>query len=108
MPHYDALVLTLYINNFDMHMVLIDPDSATDLLQLPIFKQIKLSLDVALSVLALSKDQMWLLAWWHFQKTRLVALSLLELSKDQTCGSKLSDTFKRPDMALSLLALSKN
>ena len=26
--------------------------------------------DVALSLLALSKDQMWLEAYWHFQKTR--------------------------------------
>ena len=34
-PHYDALVLTLFINNFDVHKVLIDPGSATDLLYLP-------------------------------------------------------------------------
>ena len=26
--------------------------------------------DVAHSLLALSKDQMWLIACWHFQKTR--------------------------------------
>ena len=32
MPHYDALVLTLYINGFDVHRVLGDPGSATDLL----------------------------------------------------------------------------
>ena len=32
--HYDALVLTACINNFDVHMVLIDPGSATDLLHL--------------------------------------------------------------------------
>ena len=31
-PHYDALVLTLYINGFDVHRVLVDPGSATDLL----------------------------------------------------------------------------
>ena len=37
-PHYDALVLTLCINEFDVHMVLIDPSSAADLLQLPAFK----------------------------------------------------------------------
>ena len=30
-PHYDALVLTLYINGFDVHMVLMDR-SVTDLL----------------------------------------------------------------------------
>ena len=35
-PHYDALVLTL-------HMVLVDPGSAVDLLQLPAFNQMKLS-----------------------------------------------------------------
>ena len=44
-PHHDALVLTLCINNFDVHRVLIDPSSATDLLQLPAFKQMKVPLD---------------------------------------------------------------
>ena len=44
MPHYDALVLTLCINSFDVHRVLVDPDSVVDLLQLPAFKQMKLSL----------------------------------------------------------------
>ena len=34
-PHYDALVLTVCINNFDVHRVLVDPGSATDLLHLP-------------------------------------------------------------------------
>ena len=43
MPHYDALVLTLCINGFDVHRVLVDPGSAADLLQLPAFKQMKLS-----------------------------------------------------------------
>ena len=32
MPHYDALVLTLCISGFDVHKVLVDPGSATDLL----------------------------------------------------------------------------
>ena len=45
-PHYDALVLTLCINDFDVHRVLVDRSSATDLLQLPAFKQMKLSLGV--------------------------------------------------------------
>ena len=45
-PHYDALVLTLCINNFDVYRVLVDPGSAVDLLQLPAFKQMKLSLDM--------------------------------------------------------------
>ena len=40
MPWYSPFVL----NGFDVHMVLIDPDSATDLLQLPTFEQMKLSL----------------------------------------------------------------
>ena len=42
-PHYDALVLTLCINGFDVHRVLVDPSSATNLLQLPAFRQMKLS-----------------------------------------------------------------
>ena len=42
-PHYDALVHTLYINGFDVHRVLVDPGSAVDLLQLPAFTQMKLS-----------------------------------------------------------------
>ena len=46
MPHYDALVLTLCINGFDVHRVLIDLGSMTDLLKLPAFKQMKLSLEV--------------------------------------------------------------
>ena len=43
MPHYDALVLTLCINGFDVHRVLVDPDSAENLLQLSAFIQMKLS-----------------------------------------------------------------
>ena len=31
-PHYDALVLTLCINGYDVHRVLVDPSNATDLL----------------------------------------------------------------------------
>ena len=42
-PHYDALVLTLCISGFDVHRVLVDPGSATDLLQLPTFNQMKFS-----------------------------------------------------------------
>ena len=33
-PHYDTLVLTLFISGFDVHRVLADSGSATDLLQL--------------------------------------------------------------------------
>ena len=44
-PHHDALVLTLCINNFDVHRVLVDPGSAANLLQLPAFKQMKVPLD---------------------------------------------------------------
>ena len=36
--HYDALVLTVCINGFDVHRVLVDLGSATDLLHLPAFK----------------------------------------------------------------------
>ena len=44
MPYYDALVLTLCINGFNVHRVLVDLGNAIDLLQLPAFKQMKLSL----------------------------------------------------------------
>ena len=44
-PHYDVLVITLCINNFDVHRVLVDPGSATDLLHLPAFQQMKVPLD---------------------------------------------------------------
>ena len=44
-PHYDVLVLTLCINNFDVHRVLVDPSSATDLLHLSTFQQMKVLLD---------------------------------------------------------------
>ena len=29
-PHYDALVLNLYINSFDVHRVLVDPGSVAN------------------------------------------------------------------------------
>ena len=45
-PHYDALVLTLCINGFDVHRVLVDLGSTVDLLQLPAFTQMKLSPDM--------------------------------------------------------------
>ena len=38
-PHYDALVLTVCINSFDVHRVLVDPGSTADLLHLPAFQQ---------------------------------------------------------------------
>ena len=41
--HYDALVLILCINGFDVHRVLVDPGSVVDLLQQPAFRQMKLS-----------------------------------------------------------------
>ena len=44
-PHHDALVLTLSINNFDVHKVLVDPSSAADLLNLPTFRQMQVPLD---------------------------------------------------------------
>ena len=43
--HYDTLVLTVCINSFDVHRVLVDPDSATDLLHLPAFKQMRVPID---------------------------------------------------------------
>ena len=44
-PHHDALVLTLCINNFDVHIVLVNSGSAADLFQLSAFKQMKVPLD---------------------------------------------------------------
>ena len=44
-PHYDALVLTVCINNFDVHRALIDPGNAADLLHLPAFKQMRVPID---------------------------------------------------------------
>ena len=44
-PHYDALVLIVCINNFDVHRVLVDPGSAADLLHLPTFNQRKVPID---------------------------------------------------------------
>ena len=44
-PHYDALVLTVCINSFDVHRVFVDPGSATDLLHLPAFNQMKVPVD---------------------------------------------------------------
>ena len=43
-PHYDALILTLCINNFDVHRVLVDLGSVADLLHLPAFQQMKVPL----------------------------------------------------------------
>ena len=49
-PHYDALVFTVGINNFDVHRVLVNPGSAADLLHLPTFKQMRVPLDRLSSV----------------------------------------------------------
>ena len=43
-PYYDALILTLCINNFDVHRVLVDPGSAAELLHLPALTQMKVPL----------------------------------------------------------------
>ena len=45
-PRFDALVLALCISSFDVHKVLVDPGSTTDLLQLPALNQMRLSLGV--------------------------------------------------------------
>ena len=42
--HHDALVLTLCINDINVHRVQVDPGSATDLLQLPAFRQMNILL----------------------------------------------------------------
>ena len=45
-PYYVALVLTLCISDFNVHRVLVDPSSATDLLELPALNKMKLSLEM--------------------------------------------------------------
>ena len=49
-PHHDAIILTLCINDFHVHRVLVDPGSAADLLQLPAFRQMNIYLDMLSSV----------------------------------------------------------
>ena len=44
-PHYDALILTVCINSFDVHRVRVDPGSVADLLNLPTFKQMRVPID---------------------------------------------------------------
>ena len=44
-PHYDALVLTVCINSFDVHRVFVNPGSAADLLHFPAFKQMRVPID---------------------------------------------------------------
>ena len=44
-PLYDAIILTLCINSFDVHRVLIDPGSMGELLHLLAFMQIKVPLN---------------------------------------------------------------
>ena len=45
-PHHDALVITLCINDFNVHKVLVDPGKVADLLQLPAFRQMNIFLDM--------------------------------------------------------------
>ena len=49
-PHYDELVLTIGINSFDVHRVLVDPGSAADVLHLPTFKKMRVPLNRLSSV----------------------------------------------------------
>ena len=44
-PHHDSLVLTLCINNFYVHRVLVNPGRAANLLQLTAFRKMKVPLD---------------------------------------------------------------
>ena len=48
--HHNALVLTLCINDFDVHRVLVDPSSTAYLLKLPTFRQMNISFDRLTSV----------------------------------------------------------
>ena len=49
-PHQDALVLTLCINNFDVHRVLVDLGIMAGLLQLPAFRQMNIPFNKLSSV----------------------------------------------------------
>ena len=49
-PHHDALVLTLCINDFNVHRVLVNRGSTADLLQLSAFRQMNISFDKLSSV----------------------------------------------------------
>ena len=40
-PHYNTLILTICINSFDVHRVLVDPGSAADLLHFPAFRKMR-------------------------------------------------------------------
>ena len=44
-PHHDRIVLTLCVNDFYVHRVLVNPSSTADLLQLPAFRKMNISLD---------------------------------------------------------------
>ena len=54
-PHYDALILTLCINNFDMHRVLVDLGSTAKLLYFPAFRQMKVPLSLSSAGRVLSR-----------------------------------------------------
>ena len=54
-PHYDALILTLCINNFDVHKVLVDLGSTTKLLHFPAFRQMKVPLSLSSAGRVLSR-----------------------------------------------------
>ena len=44
-PHHNALVLTLCINSFNVHRVLVSPGNVADLLQLPAFRHMNIYFD---------------------------------------------------------------
>ena len=41
LSHEGALVLTLVVNDFDVHRILVDPRSSADLLQMSLYRQIR-------------------------------------------------------------------
>ena len=43
-PHFDALILTLCINNFDVHRILVNPGNTVELLYLLAFRQMRVPL----------------------------------------------------------------
>ena len=44
-PHYDAFVLTICINSFDVHKVLVNPNSSADFLHIPTFNKMSVPIN---------------------------------------------------------------
>ncbi|KAL6319783.1 hypothetical protein AAG906_036842 [Vitis piasezkii] len=54
LPHEDAPVLTLGVNDFDVHIILVNPRSSTNLLQMSAYRQMGYSRFNGASIVTLS------------------------------------------------------